>query len=45
MNVRGTDTDNYDGAEDSGNRGQIGRGPTEQAAIDDLLEQIAEASE
>ena len=35
-------TDNYDGAEDSGNRGQIGRGPTEEAAIADLLEQLDE---
>jgi hypothetical protein len=33
-------TDDYDGAEDSGNRGQIGRGPTEEAAIADLLDQI-----
>jgi len=31
-------TDNYDGAEDSGTRGQIGRGATEQEAINDLLE-------
>lgn len=28
--------DNYDGAEDSGNRHQIGYGATEQEAIDDL---------
>ena len=36
-------TDNYDGAEDSSTRGQIGRGPTEEAAIADLLEQLEEA--
>jgi hypothetical protein len=37
-------TDDYDGAEDSSTRGQIGRGATEQEAIADLLEQISEAS-
>lgn len=36
-------TDNYDGAEDSSNRGQIGRGATEEEAIADLLEQIGDA--
>ena len=36
-------TDDYDGAEDSGNRCQIGRGPTEEAAIADLLEQLEDA--
>lgn len=35
-------TDDYDGAEDSGNRSQIGRGATEQEAIADLIEQIEE---
>lgn len=30
--------DSYDGAEDSGNRGHIGRGATEAEAIADLLE-------
>ena len=30
--------DDYDGAEDSGNRGEIGYGPTEQDAIADLIE-------
>ena len=30
-------TDDYDGAEDSGNRYQIGRGRTEEEAIKDLL--------
>jgi len=35
--------DNYDGAEDSGNRHQIGRGATEEAAIADLLEQLEDA--
>jgi hypothetical protein len=34
------DDDTYDGAEDS--NCPIGRGATEQEAIDDLLEQIAE---
>lgn len=33
-------SDNYDGAEDSSNRSQIGRGATEQEAIADLLEQL-----
>lgn len=32
----------YDGAPDS--HSPIGRGPTERAAIDDLLEQLAEAA-
>jgi hypothetical protein len=35
-------TDDYDGAEDSRTRSQIGRGATEQEAIADLLEQIEE---
>ena len=30
--------DDYDGAPDSGNRGEIGYGRTEQEAIDDLKE-------
>jgi hypothetical protein len=30
--------DDYDGAEDSGNRNQVGFGPTEAAAIEDLTE-------
>ena len=30
--------DDYDGAEDSGNRGEIGYGRTEQDAIADLVE-------
>lgn len=30
--------DDYDGAEDSSNRGEIGLGATEQEAIDDLTE-------
>lgn len=34
-------TDNYDGAPDAGWQ-PVGRGATEQEAIDDLLEQIAE---
>lgn len=33
-------TDDYDGAEDSSTRHQIGRGATEQEAINDLLEQL-----
>lgn len=37
-------TDNYDGAEDSSTRGQIGRGATEQEAIADLLEQLEDAA-
>ena len=36
------DDSTYDGAEDSGTRNQIGYGKTEQEAIDDLLEQLAE---
>lgn len=36
-------TDNYDGAEDSSNRHQIGHGATEQEAIADLMEQMEEA--
>jgi hypothetical protein len=36
------DSDTYDGAEDSGNRHQIGWGETEQQAIDDLLEKLSE---
>ena len=36
------DDDTYDGAPDSGNRGQIGRGETEEAAIADLLDILAE---
>lgn len=35
-------TDDYDGAEDSKTRSQIGWGATESAAIADLLEQIEE---
>ena len=31
------DEDTYDGAEDSGNRGQVGYGRTEQEAIADLM--------
>lgn len=31
------DDDSYDGAEDSGTRNDVGRGETEQEAIDDLL--------
>lgn len=31
------DTDTYDGAEDSSNRDQIGRGRTEDEAIEDLI--------
>ena len=33
-------TDDYDGAEDSSTRSQIGRGATEQEAINDLLDQL-----
>ena len=36
------DWDTYDGAEDS--RCPIGRGPTEEAARADLLEQLADAA-
>lgn len=37
------DADTYDGAPDSGPRARcIGMGKTEQAAIDDLMEQLAE---
>lgn len=38
-------TDNYDGAEDSRTRGQIGRGATEQEAINDLLDQIEDQTD
>lgn len=31
------DSDTYDGAPDSSTRDQVGRGSTEQAAIDDLI--------
>lgn len=34
------DADNYDGAPDAGKAGIIGRGPTEEAAIADLLSQL-----
>ena len=37
--------DNYDGAEDSSNRYQIGYGRTEQEAIDDLLDQLNDDNE
>jgi hypothetical protein len=37
-------TDNYDGAEDAGPQ-LIGRGPTEEAAINDLKAAIDDASE
>jgi hypothetical protein len=36
------DDDTYDGAPDSCTRSQVGYGATEQEAIDDLLQQIAE---
>lgn len=36
------DEETYDGAEDSGNRHQVGRGRTEQEAIDDLMAILAE---
>lgn len=36
-------TDNYDGAPDSSTRHQIGRGATEQEAINDLIEQLEDA--
>ena len=39
------DSDTFDGAPDSGNRNQIGYGRTEQEAIDDLLEQLAEVAQ
>jgi hypothetical protein len=38
-------TDNYDGAEDSSTRNQIGRGATEQEAIDDLLDQLEDLTD
>lgn len=38
-------TDNYDGAEDSGNRGQIGFGRTEAEAVADLQQQLDDASD
>lgn len=37
-------TDDYDGAEDSSTRNQIGRGATEQEAINDLLDQLEDAT-
>jgi hypothetical protein len=37
------DADTYDGAEDSSNRSHVGWGATEQEAIADLLEILAEA--
>jgi hypothetical protein len=40
MDWSAIDDDTYDGASDS--NCPVGRGPTEQAAIDDLKEQIAE---
>lgn len=36
--------DDYDGAEDSSTRHLVGCGPTEEAAITDLLEKIEERS-
>jgi hypothetical protein len=33
-------TEDYDGAEDSPTRNQVGYGPTEQAAVSDLIEQL-----
>ena len=36
------DDDSYDGAHDSATRHQIGYGRTEQAAINDLVQQISE---
>lgn len=35
------DADTYDGAPDSGTRGQIGYGKTEQEAIADLIDLLA----
>jgi hypothetical protein len=38
------DEDTYDGTEDSGTRGQVGFGATEQEAIAELMEILGEAS-
>ena len=38
------DEDTYDGAEDSVTRSQIGYGRTEQEAINELMELLAESS-
>lgn len=40
MDWSATDQDTYDGADDS--NCPIGRGPTERAAINDLVEQLVE---
>ena len=40
-----TDDDTYDGAEDSGNRNQIGYGRTEQEAVADLMAILEEAGQ
>lgn len=39
------DSDTYDGAEDSGNRNQVGYGRTEREAIENLMEILAEAED
>lgn len=36
------DTDTYDGAPDSGNRHQVGYGRTEEEAVADLMELLAD---
>lgn len=36
------DTDTYDGAPDSPTRREYGQGPTQAAAVDDLLERMDE---
>ena len=40
-----TDSDTYDGAEDSATRNQIGYGKTEREAVNDLLDRIDERFE
>lgn len=40
-----TDWQTYDGAEDSGNRHQVGRGRTAEAALRDLLDILEEDAE
>ena len=40
MDWSAVDEDTYDGAPDSGNRHQVGRGRTEHEAIADLLTQL-----
>jgi hypothetical protein len=43
MGWHAIDRSTYDGAPDSRTRNQIGRGPTQQAAIDDLVAILTDA--